>query len=73
MAGQAAYEPLRPKPAPTKRMKLDELVLQGASRRDDANHRLVEPGRVKFAALNRGVVPCSASGPPDERHAELLV
>lgn len=36
-------------------MKLDELVLQGASRQDDSNHWLVEPGRVKFAALNRGV------------------
>jgi hypothetical protein len=54
-------------------MKLDELVLQSASKRDDANHRLVEPGRIKFAALNRGVVPCSASGLPDERHAEFLV
>jgi hypothetical protein len=36
-------------------MKLDELVPQGASRRDHANRWLVEPGRVKFAALNRGV------------------
>jgi hypothetical protein len=36
-------------------MQLDELVLQGTSRRDDVNYWLIELGRVEFAALNRGV------------------
>ena len=48
-------------------MKLDELV-EGST-----NHWLVEPGRVKFAAVNGGVFPVLLQGPLDEQHAELLV